>query len=103
MRYEERNKCSIEATRDTYKEIAAAIEAIFRQGQYIERHINLLKALRAYAIHPDEGQILELHLGMLRNQMQQMKTACKDLMDDFENQILKAIEAEELMPAQCRG
>ena len=95
MTYEERMQLTVEATRDTYKEIDAAIEAIFNQGRYIERHSNLLKAINGMSVHNDDGMIIDLHLGLMRNQMQQMKTALNDLISQYERQVKRNQEAEE--------
>jgi chromosome segregation ATPase len=95
-----------DATKDAYKEIDAAIEAMFNQGRYIERHSNLLKALHSYAIN-DDNRILDMHLSMVRNQLQQMKTALNDLREQYD-QYLERMEAEqekyrEQQQAMCRG
>lgn len=105
MNYEQRQELTITATRETYKEIDAAIEAIFRQGQYIERHNDLLKVINSHCIGHDDNTILDLHLGMIRNQTQQMKTALKGLIDLFEEQIIRAEEAarNQQPQAMCRG
>lgn len=94
MNYEQRQELVITAMRDTYKEIDEAIEAIFRQGKYIERYTNLLKVIEGHRIDNDESRIIDLHLGMLLNQMQQMKTAVNDLKEGYEIYLERQRKAE---------
>lgn len=107
MRYEEREELLSVAIKDAYKEIDAAIEAMFRQSTYIEKHTDLLKVLRGHCID-DTDRILDLHLGVIRNQLQSMLTALNDLRHDYDKHLIRQKEMEEAarnnMPqAQCRG
>lgn len=107
MTYEEREELLSVAIKDAYKEIDAAIEAMFRQGTYIEKHANLLKALRGHSLD-DTDRILDLHLGVVRNQLQSMLTALNDLREQYDRHLERQKEMEDATrnnvgQATCRG
>lgn len=107
MNYEERNNLLITAIKDAHKEIDVAIEAMFNQGRWIEKHSDLLKALPGPCLvgGGETTTILDLHLTMIRNQLQQMKNALKHIADEYDKNIeaAKILEGEEIQRyAQAR-
>jgi hypothetical protein len=88
------------ATKRTFKEISAAIEAMSRQCKYAEEQTEILKALGGYALnHGTNIDKIRLFLEIIAKQINQLDYEVKDILEEY----AKIIEAMKIQKEQYEG